>query len=135
MSVPEKPKWAKRREFAEAVTRLRTTEGLTLTEVAERFGIALSSLHSLLYGKKARPSIDLLQRVAETTGIPVANFIDQPLQATFSGSRPPSPGATFFAQLILADLSAADLSDEDLKALYDAWRWHLDQLRRIKSPR
>jgi transcriptional regulator with XRE-family HTH domain len=122
--------WPQRTEFRKALDSYRLSEGITLEELARILEIKLSTLHTYLYAKKGKPSLELLQRVSKLTNKSILYLIDDPGSDTL-GTRTDEE-TRFFSRLIIRDMAAEDLTPEDKKALYDAWRWHLDQIRRAR---
>ncbi|GAB6158994.1 hypothetical protein JCM39194_21940 [Desulfotomaculum varum] len=55
------------------ITELRTTQGISLTNLAKRSGIAQSSL-SYIESGKAQPTVETLEKICTALGITLSEF-------------------------------------------------------------
>lgn len=61
--------------IGERVQRLRLAKGLSITELAERAGVAKSYLSSIERDIQSNPSIQFLEKVGKVLGISVEEFL------------------------------------------------------------
>ena len=64
-----------RTEFGRVVKALRTSNDMTLRELAARAKIPPGYLSELEAGKKKNPSLDVLERLARALGVPVGQLL------------------------------------------------------------
>ncbi|MBP1967075.1 helix-turn-helix domain-containing protein [Paenibacillus aceris] len=64
------------------VQQLRKEKGLSLTELAERAGVAKSYISSLERDIQKNPSIQFLEKIAAVLKVPVERLIDEQEQTT-----------------------------------------------------
>lgn len=67
------------------VQQLRKEKGLSLTELAERAGVAKSYISSLERDIQKNPSIQFLEKIAAVLKVPVERLIDEQEQTTENG--------------------------------------------------
>ncbi|NOV00195.1 helix-turn-helix domain-containing protein [Paenibacillus planticolens] len=67
------------------VQQLRKEKGLSLTELAERAGVAKSYISSLERDIQKNPSIQFLEKIATVLKVPVERLIDEQEQTTDNG--------------------------------------------------
>src|SRR5690554_4694957 len=61
--------------IGERVQRLRLAKGLSITELAERAGVAKSYLSSIERDIQSNPSIHFLEKVGKVLGVSVEEFL------------------------------------------------------------
>ncbi len=96
-----------------------------------------SHLHGLLYDKRVRPSLEVVQRAAEVFEVSITELVDDP------GQAPPgvesnqwiniSERDRVIASAMFSDITAKDLSEQEKDELYLAWRETVDRVRRLRE--
>lgn len=127
-------RWTHRPVFRAHVRRVREESRITLQEVAERLEISRSYLTQLLYTPTTRPELDLVQRMTRVLGCPLADLVDDAV-ATPGGVEmtASTEQARFFAQVIVKDMNAEDLNDDDRQELWEDFQRGLSRIRKRKS--
>jgi XRE family transcriptional regulator of biofilm formation len=59
------------------IKQLRLEQGLSLTELADRAGVAKSYLSSIEREIQSNPSVQFLHKISSALGVPVEFFLDQ----------------------------------------------------------
>ena len=62
--------------IGERIQRLRKRNGLSLTELSQRAGVAKSYLSSIERGLQQNPSIQFLEKIGEVLHVPVEEFLN-----------------------------------------------------------
>lgn len=92
--------------------------------MAECLGVKESHLHGLLYDKRVRPSLDVVQKAAEVFEVSITELIDDP------GGAPPGMDPDKWAEAsnrdrVLASAMLEDLMtipEEEKDAYYKLWK-------------
>lgn len=126
--------WPQRSAFRAKVTEYRTTQKITLAKVAELVGLEESTLKDYLYKRHIKPSLEVLQKAAALFGCSVTEFLDDP-GAEIAGQDLSglSESKRFAARVMMEDMKAEDLSDEDILTLMEDHRRALERLRAFKA--
>ena len=112
---------------------------VTQAQFCEEVEISMSHLHNNLYRDTKRLSLDVLQRSAAIFSRvapgqrSVRNYIDDP--GEFIAGQDvsnESEQTRFFASLIVKDMRAEDLTDDDRRYL---WEDHLRSMERLRAMR
>ena len=116
--------WPQRERFKTLVNAYRRKQGIDRATMAERLGIKESHLHGLLYDKRVRPSIDVVQTAAEVFEVSITELLDDP------GGAPPGMDPDKWAEAsnqdrVLASAMLEDLMtipEEEKDAYYKLWK-------------
>lgn len=121
--------WPQREQVKAALKNYSRETGKKQAEIADYLGISTSHLRNSLYGDK-RLSFEILQRIAAMVGCSVTRFIDD------AGANPDLADMTdeerFWANTMLQDYRAEDLSPEDRRILFEDFQRGLERLRLLK---
>jgi len=127
------------REFCEK-NGLTTSRGaIRLDAVADLFNLQEMTLkHFLQYKSRNRPHYDTLSHIAGVIGCSVTEFMDNPGDAPF-GMQEKWAGMTererMFASTVIADFSAAELSDAEKDTLFSVYQDMKTLMLRLRSPK
>ena len=116
--------WPQRERFKTLVNAYRRKHGIDRATMADRLGIKESHLHGLLYDKRVRPSLDVVQKAAEVFEVSITELIDDP------GGAPPGMDPDKWAEAsdrdrVLASAMLEDLMvipEEEKDAYYQLWK-------------
>lgn len=127
-------RWPQRPSFRAQVDAYKARQGLLAKEVAAQLGLKPDTLNQYLYNPKARPSEEALRRAATLFSCSILEFMDDP-GARLEGQAVAdlSEQSRFFANLIIKDLKAEDLSDDDRRILFEDFQHSLGRLRSLKA--
>lgn len=126
--------WPQQERFRDLVNAHRLETGCSREEVADALGVSDSSLKSLMYDRSRRPGLDLLTAASALFSVPLAELWDDPgAQSAGQDLSGMSEQRRFVARLMLEDLKAEDLSDEDVRILMEDHQRALERLRAIKG--
>lgn len=116
--------WPQRERFKKLVNSYRRKHQIDRPTMAERLGVKESHLHGLLYDKRVRPGLEVVQRAAEIFEVSITDLVDDP------GGAPPgiqmdkwvdaSEMDRLLASAILEDLMK--IPDEEKELYYKLWR-------------
>jgi len=121
---PEMEIWPQREKFKSLVNAYRKKHGIDRATMAECLGVKESHLHGLLYDKRVRPSLDVVQKAAEVFEVSITELIDDP------GGAPPGMDPDKWAEAsnrdrVLASAMLEDLMtipEEEKDAYYKLWK-------------
>lgn len=138
------PNWPQQETFCEYVTRFGQKNGfvnsrgsLNITDLADTFGIAASTLKQFLQNKKRlRPHYDTLSDIAAIVGCSVTEFMDDP------GTSPTgthldqwieaSERDRMIASAMFHDITADELSEDEKNELYLAYKEARERIIRLR---
>ena len=63
------------RQLGQAIKRLRTKQGLTQTQLAERAGVSQPYLSQLEAGAKEHPDVQIVQKLAKALGVKIDDLL------------------------------------------------------------
>ena len=127
-------RWPQRANFKVQVDRYKAAHGIIGRDMAGRLGLKPSTLIQYLYNPKTRPSEDTLRRAAVLFECSILEFLDDPGSSSQGESVSIlSEQSRFFANLIIKDLKAEDLSDDDRRILFDDFQHSLGRLRSLRA--
>lgn len=129
--------WPQRERFKSLVLAYRHEHQIDRATMASMLNIKESHLHGLLYDKRVRPSLEVVQRAAEVFEVSITELVDDP------GQAPPgvesnqwiniSERDRVIASAMFSDITAKDLSEQEKDELYLAWRETVDRVRRLRE--
>ncbi len=123
--------WPQRQRFRVLLALYQTRNGKTQQQVADDLGVSLGHLRNLLYRPGRRPSLEVIQRACGLFSVPVTDFVDNPAaQVGGQDLSSQTDQARFFATVIIKDMSAEDLSDEDRQELWEDFQRGLARIRK-----
>lgn len=126
--------WLHRSKFQDRVKAYQAATGATQEGVAQALGTTVGTLRGWLYNRNRKPSIETLQRAAALFSCSVTEFMDDPGAAVAGQSLEGlSETRRFVARLMLEDLKAEDLSDDDVRILMEDHQRALERLRALKG--
>lgn len=99
--------------LGKVVRALRTQNGLTQAQLAERAGLAVESVSRLETGRLANATVDVLDRLASSLGVALPALFEPTAPIKKGGPRP-------VEKRLLAMLGR--LSDDDLEHVYQGLR-------------
>lgn len=116
--------WPQRERFKTLVNAYRREHDLARSAMAERLDVKESHLHGLLYDKRVRPSLEVVQRAAEIFEVSITELVDDP------GAAPPGIDTEKWAEAsertrVLASAMFQDLlalPDEEQQLYYELWK-------------
>ncbi len=127
-------RWPQRKNFKAHVDAFKAKKALLSKEMAAELGLKPSTLNAYLYDPRTRPSEEMLRRAAILFGCSILEFMDDPGAAPGGQSLADfSEQSRFFANLIIKDLKAEDLSDDDRRILFEDFQHSLGRLRSLKA--
>jgi transcriptional regulator with XRE-family HTH domain len=127
-------RWPQRANFKAQADQFKVVEGIASKVLAERLRLRPSTLNQYLYNPRTRPSEDVLRRAAILFGCSILEFLDDPGSSFESQVLSPlTEQSRFFATLIIKDLKAEDLSDDDRRILFEDFQHSLGRLRSVKA--
>ena len=126
--------WPQKNRFRVLLALYQTRNGKSQDQVASELGVSLGHLRNLLYRSDKRPSLELLQRACTLFGVSVTDFIDDP-NARPAGQdlSSASEQSRFLASVIVQDMNAPDLTDEDRQELWEDFQRGLSRIRKRKA--
>ncbi len=83
--------------LGEKIRKLRAARGWSSGRLAQESGISRGYLWQLEENPDKRPSVDILQKLAHTLGVPVSEFIEEPGQKSVASPATP-PGLAEFVK-------------------------------------
>ena len=123
--------WPQRQRFRVLLALYQTNTRKNQQQAAEDLGVSLGHLRNLLYRPGRRPSLEVIQRACGLFGVPVTDFVDNPTaQVGGQDLSSQTDQARFFATVIIKDMSAEDLSDEDRQELWEDFQRGLARIRK-----
>lgn len=105
--------WPQRTRFKNLILSYRTAHAIDRASMAEMLGIKESHLHGLLYDRRVRPGLEVVQRAAEVFEISITELVDDP------GSAPPGVDPKKWGELTEKKRVLASAMLEDLAAIPD----------------
>ena len=130
--------WPQRDLFKAHVNNYRKLHGVARGTVAGRLGITESHLHGLMYDKRTRPSLNVIQLASELFEISVAVLIDDPGGAPLPGIGKDAWTAAserdrLLAATMFADLISGQLTDAEKDEIYRAYKETKDRVLRLRK--
>ena len=115
--------WTHRSHFKKLASDYRKAKGINLDQLAIELGLERSTLDGYLYGKKGKPSIEVLQLAATLFECSILEFVDDPGD-DLGGIAPGqlSEAKRLVGRLIFKDIASADVTDEDALAYLKAFQ-------------
>lgn len=120
--------WPERGEFKRLVLEYRRKHGLARDAMAEILGLKESSLHCLLYDKRVRPSLDVVQKASEVFAVPIAVLASDP-GGNVPGLGEPAPAILDLrtkAELRAMGTDLTRLTEEQRAVAIRTWRAMVD---------
>jgi len=103
--------------IGERIQALRKRNGLSLTELSQRAGVAKSYLSSIERGLQQNPSIQFLEKISEVLHVPVDKLVNanetEPLEAQLD---------TEWAALV-KEAMASGISKDEFKQFLEFNKW------------
>lgn len=126
--------WPQRMRFKVLLALYQTKNKKTQQKVADELGISLGHLRNIMYRDDRRPSLDVLKKACVLFGVSVTDFIDDP-NALPAGQdmSDQSDQARFLATVMVQDLMASDLTDEDRQELWEDFQRGLARIRKRRA--
>lgn len=126
--------WPQKNRFRVLLALYQMKNGKSQEKVASELGVSLGYLRNILYRSDKRPSLELLQRACALFGVSVTDFVDDP-NAKLAGQdlSSASAQARFLASVIVQDMNAPDLTDEDRQELWEDFQRGLSRIRKRKA--
>ncbi len=126
--------WPRRVAFRNRLEEFLKQEGMTQKEFAEKIGISLSHLRNCLYREDKKLGIENIQRACAEFKCSIVEFVDDP-GAPIGGQDMSnnSEQARFFGSLILKDVAAEDLTDDDRQELFKEHQRAVERIRAQKA--
>ena len=114
------------REFCDRNGHITARGSIKLDIVADLFNLTETTLkHFLQFKSRSRPHYDTLSFIAGVIGCSVTEFMDNPGDAPSSMQEKwldMTERERMFASTVIADFSAAGLSDAEKEALFSAYQ-------------
>lgn len=125
--------WIQVKAFREHLRRYAMRTGKTQIQIAQDLGTTYATLRFWLSGTRS-PKRASLQRAAALFETSVTNFMDDPGGA-IEGEEASglSEIQRFRAKVILGDMKAEDLTDQDWQIIFEDYIHARDRMRAIKS--
>jgi transcriptional regulator with XRE-family HTH domain len=142
---PNKPKpaalpkdlkrWPQRAVFQKAVRSYQAKTGDTHKQVANKIGLSESRLRQLLYNQGEMPKLKTIKAAANLFEISISTLVDDPAppDGMMGQWQDASERDRVIMSLMLSDVTAGDLSEEDKNELYLAWKAEVEKIRRYKK--
>lgn len=123
--------WPQRLRFRVLLALYQARNGKTQEQAAEDLGVSLGHLRNLCYRPGRRPSLELIRRASGLFGVALTEFVDSPgVQIGGQDLSSQSDQARFLSTVIVKDMSAEDLSDEDRQELWEDFQRGLARIRK-----
>ena len=123
--------WPQRLRFRVLLALYQERTHKTQEQAASDLGVSLGHLRNLLYRPGRRPSLDFIQRASGLFGVVLTEFVDDPVgQVGGQDLSSQSDQARFFSTVIVKDMNAEDLSDEDRQELWEDFQRGLARIRK-----
>jgi transcriptional regulator with XRE-family HTH domain len=130
--------WLRVENFKKRLREYQDRTGKTQSQAADDLGTTYGTLRFWLSGTRPPKNANLQRAVAVFGhGCSITEFVDDPGEST-PGVKPEkwvdaSERDRVINSMMFADITAADLSDEEKDELYRAWKETYDRLRRLKA--
>ncbi|PKR77197.1 transcriptional regulator [Halalkalibacillus sediminis] len=108
--------------IGERVKRYRKAMGMSLTELAERAGVAKSYLSALERNIQQNPSIQFLEKIASELNVSVDQLLNEPKE----GSEDPDPLDNEWTKLVKEAMDSG-ISKEEFKDFLEYNKWKQSQ--------
>jgi transcriptional regulator with XRE-family HTH domain len=102
--------------LGEKIKQLRVARGWSSGELSEKSGVSRAYLWQLERGGKEHPSLQVLERLAKTLGVSVADFSDMP--QIQSSAKPAPPGLVAFLQKKSRELGVTQSDVDVMKGIH-----------------
>ena len=127
-------RWPQRTRFRQLIEKYKATHRIVTRDVAELLNLKASTLLQYMYNRATRPSEHVLHRAAILFECSILEFLEDPAASRARTQAPESEDSSgFFSNLILKDLKAEDLTDEDRRILFEDFQQGLARLRALKG--
>jgi|SRR5690606_9636651 len=108
--------------IGDKVKKFRIEKGLSLTELAERAGVAKSYLSSIERNIQSNPSIQFLEKIASVLNIPIESLIHEPEQAENEETELDDEWKSLIHEAI-----ESGISKEQFREFLEFNRWRMQQ--------
>ncbi len=105
------------------VKQLRTERGLSLTELAEKAGVAKSYLSTIERDIQSNPSIHFLEKISEVLHVPIETFLHTPKVTSSELELDPE-----WTQLV-REAMASGVSKREFEEFLEYNRWKANQTK------
>lgn len=130
----EMDRWPQRNLFKKAMQAYQKRTGKTQEDIAAAIGVGLGHMRNALYKKEKTLGHEVRIRAAALFGSPPLEFIDaQETEVDGQDLSDLSGQARFFATVIVKDLKAEDLNDEDRQELWEDFQRGLARIRKRRA--
>ncbi len=99
------------------IQQLRKQKGMTLSELAERAGVAKSYLSSIEREIQSNPSIHFLEKVSDVLGVQVESLVNQ------KNEREPASGLDEEWLQLAREAMDSGISKEEFKEFLEFQKW------------
>lgn len=103
------------------ISQLRKRKGLSLTELADRAGIAKSNLSNIERNLNQNPSLNVLEKIASALHVELSELLDTETKIEFKKQRPDKNWTAFVRELKESGIEKEQL--EEYKNLLEFIKW------------
>ncbi|WEG11528.1 helix-turn-helix domain-containing protein [Pullulanibacillus sp. KACC 23026] len=110
------------------IKKLRESRGLSLTELAERAGVAKSYLSTIERNLRSNPSIQFIEKVAEVLNVSVTSLIDEDQSDSILNNAIPSSDELDSDWIkIVKEAMDSGVDKDEFKAFLEFQKWRKSQ--------